>query len=240
VLHQLLEEPLPGVEGGRRRLGGLQLLALAHERPSSLDLVGLARGDGRGTGPVVGSSRGTVVAARATIVATRATVTAPLGAVVAVGRVGPRRVGPRRVAARGNGLRGDRLVFAARAAIVAPSRAVIAARGPVVAPRRAVIAARGPVVAARASINRRGEGRRSGGLTLRRGTAERRSGRCDNSGRLGAHAEDAPAARGQDLEIELVQANREFLASVAKGLLDGLAGELTVRTHAQRFLPRRP
>jgi hypothetical protein len=79
-----------------------------------------------------------------------------------------------------------------------------------------------------------------GRLALRRGAAECRSWRRHDPGGLGAHAEHPPAAGGQDLEVELVEADRELLSSVAEGLLDGLSGELFVRTHAQRFLPRRP
>jgi hypothetical protein len=110
----------------------------------------------------------------------------------------------------------------------------------VVGPRRPVIATGRPVIATGAAVHGRRERRSGGGLALWRGTTERRPGRRDDPGWLRAHPQDAPAAGGQDLEVELVKPDRELLASVPKGLLDGLAGELTVRTHAQRFLPRRP
>jgi predicted RNA-binding protein Jag len=58
-------------------------------------------------------------------------------------------------------------------------------------------------------------------------------------GGLGSHAEDAAAARGQNLEIEVVQLDAELLSGILERLFDALAGKLAVRTH-QRRLPRRP
>ena len=66
------------------------------------------------------------------------------------------------------------------------------------------------------------------GLALGRGAAESGSGSGQDAGGLGAHAQHAPAARGQDLEVELVEADAELVAGAAQGLLDGLAGELAV------------
>jgi hypothetical protein len=94
---------------------------------------------------------------------------------------------------------------------------------PVVAAGAAVVA----VVAAGALIAiamwRRREwlgGRR---LALGRGAAERSSGRRDDPGGLGTHAQHATAAGGEDLEVEIVQTDPEGFAGFAKGLLDGLA-----------------
>src|SRR5450756_1695835 len=230
VLHQLLEESLPCVKCGRRRLGGLELLALSHERASGLDLVGLAGGDDRHAGSIVRAARGAVVP-------TGAAVPGPLRAVVATRGVGTRCIATRGVAARCIAVRG--WVVAARRIRARRIRALHRrAVGSIVAARR--IAVRGWVVAARAAIHGAGERPRGGRLTLRRGAPERGARRGDDPGGLGAHPQNAPAARGQDLEVELVEADAKFLAGVAQGFLDGLASELTVRTHAQRFLPRRP
>ena len=112
---------------------------------------------------------------------------------------------------------------------VAPRLTVVAARWPVVP--RAVVAARWPVVP-RAVVARRG-GQRGGlgGLPLGCRAAECAARRGDNPGGLGAHPEDAPAARGEDLEVEVVEADRERLPGVAQGFLDGLSGEFLVGTH---------
>ena len=65
-------------------------------------------------------------------------------------------------------------------------------------------------------------------LTLGGHAAKQRLGRSENARRLGAHSKDAAGAWGQNLEVEIVMANSELLAGVAKGLLDGLSGELAV------------
>src|SRR4029077_19711376 len=59
----------------------------------------------------------------------------------------------------------------------------------------------------------------------------RRGGSGDDPGGFGAHAEDAPAARRQDLEVQVVQARAERLAGELQCLLDGLAGEFAVLAH---------
>jgi hypothetical protein len=62
-------------------------------------------------------------------------------------------------------------------------------------------------------------------------SAERRPRRGHDPGGLGAHPEDATAARREDLEVEVVEAGAERLSSVAEGFLDRLPGEFLVRTH---------
>jgi hypothetical protein len=64
--------------------------------------------------------------------------------------------------------------------------------------------------------------------------------RGHDPGRLGTHAEDAAAARRQDLEVQIVELGPELVPGGLEGLLDGLAAEFLVRTHVQRRLPRRP
>ena len=86
----------------------------------------------------------------------------------------------------------------------------------------------GSVVAARRGGRQR---RGGGGLTLGRRSAQRRARRGDDPGGLGAHAEDAPAARRQDLEVEVVELRAEGLSGQLERLLDGLAGELLVLAH---------
>src|SRR5439155_17268480 len=109
-----------------------------------------------------------------------------------------------------------------------------------VVPARTAIARAGPI-AEPAILPWLGRRKRRGGrgLALRGGAAERRTRRGDDPGRLGAHPEDAPAARGQDLEVEVVQLDAELLARDLERLFHALARELSVRTH-QRRLPRRP
>jgi hypothetical protein len=93
------------------------------------------------------------------------------------------------------------------AAVVTPGRA----RAAVTVVSEVAVRA-GPIV----SIVSGGRQRNLGsGLSLRRGAAERRPGSCENPGGLGAHAEDSPAARGQDFEIELVEAHAEFVSGPA-------------------------
>ena len=77
-----------------------------------------------------------------------------------------------------------------------------------------------------------------GRLTPRCRATQRRARRGDDPRGLGAHAQHAPAARGQYLEVELVEAGDvERLARHAQCLLDGLACEFLVFAH--RRLPRR-
>ncbi len=110
-----------------------------------------------------------------------------------------------------------------------PARAAVSA---VVAARAAVtpiLATRATVVAL--SVGWSGERGRLGGLALRGGSAERLA-RCrDDPGGLRAHPEDAAAARGEDLEVEIVEPHPEGVTSVPESLFDGLAGEFLVCTH---------
>jgi hypothetical protein len=149
----------------------------------------------------------------------------------------------------------ERAVVAARAAVpvceAGPRAAVVATRAAIAEGR--AIAAEAAVVATRTTVSvsisiaeapvlarrRRRQGRAGSGITFRSGAAERRSGRGDDPGRLGAHAEHSAAARRQDLEIEIVQLDAELLSRGLQRLFDALARELSVRTH-QRRLPRRP
>src|SRR6185312_10982480 len=88
---------------------------------------------------------------------------------------------------------------------------------------------------------RRGQRSCGGRLALRGGPAQLGSGRGQDARRLGAHAQDAPAAGCQDLEVEVVEPDAEGLTGQLQGLLDGLAGEFLVRAGAAHLrLPRRP
>jgi hypothetical protein len=110
-------------------------------------------------------------------------------------------------------------VVAARAAI---GTLVIATRRPVT------------VLAARTAVLSRGRGRerlRLSGLALGGGATEGAARRGDDPGGLGAHAQDAAAALGEDLEVEVAEADPEQVAGRLDGLLDGLAGELLVLAH---------
>ena len=75
------------------------------------------------------------------------------------------------------------------------------------------------------------EGPRGGRLALWRRSSELGARGGQDSRRLGAHAEDAAAARGEDLEVEVVEARVEGLTRLAQRLLDRLAGELSVGAH---------
>jgi hypothetical protein len=79
-----------------------------------------------------------------------------------------------------------------------------------------------------AVVNRGGERNLGRRFTLRGSATERRARRGKHPGGLGAHAQDAPAARGQNLEIELVEAHSEFFSGPAQSLFHRLAGELAV------------
>ena len=68
-------------------------------------------------------------------------------------------------------------------------------------------------------------------VALRSRAAEGGTRRRNDPSRLGAHAEHATAARGQDLEVELVKADAELAARGPESLFDCLAGELLVGTH---------
>src|SRR5439155_16140570 len=85
----------------------------------------------------------------------------------------------------------------------------------------------------------RGKRHGLGRLAPRRAAAEGGPGRRDDAGWLGAHAQHASAARGQDLEIEVVERRHtEGLARVPQSLLDGLSREFLVASGHLR-LPRR-
>ena len=87
-----------------------------------------------------------------------------------------------------------------------------------------------------AGVVRRWRG--GGRVAARRRSAKRRARRRDDAGRLGAHAQHAPAAGGQDLEVEIIEAaDPEGLAGGSDGLLDRPSSELLVLAH--RRLPRR-
>ena len=58
------------------------------------------------------------------------------------------------------------------------------------------------------------------GLALGGGPAERGARRGNDPGRLGAHAEDAPAAGREDLEVQVVELGTERLAGELECLLD--------------------
>jgi hypothetical protein len=62
-----------------------------------------------------------------------------------------------------------------------------------------------------------------------RGCATQQGARSrQDPGGFGAHAQHAPAAGGQDLEVEFVETNAELFPSSAQGFLDRLAGEFVI------------
>jgi hypothetical protein len=67
-----------------------------------------------------------------------------------------------------------------------------------------------------------------GGFSLGSGAAEQRSRSRENPGGLGAHAQNAAAARRQDFEVELVEAHTELFSGPPQSLLHGLAREFVV------------
>jgi hypothetical protein len=81
------------------------------------------------------------------------------------------------------------------------------------------------------AIAGRGRGRQRNlgcGFPLRRASAKQGPRGGQNPGGLGAHAQDTPTARGQDLEIELVEAHSKFVSGPAQSLLHRLPGEFAV------------
>ncbi|OGO56155.1 MAG: hypothetical protein A2V84_13395 [Chloroflexi bacterium RBG_16_70_13] len=116
------------------------------------------------------------------------------------------------------------------------SGSIVPARGPVPAVVAAwpaipvAITNARPILAILAGRWRRQRSGRSR-LALRGGAAKLGAGRGEDPGRLGAHAQHAPAAGREDLEVEVVEAGAEGLAGESEGLLDGLAGELSVGAH---------
>ena len=101
--------------------------------------------------------------------------------------------------------------------------------------RRGRRGAVGPVVAVAVGRSSRGVGAGNGvaAAASRFGAAPPSAdrGRGHDPGGLGAHAEDAPAARGEDLEVEVVEPGTEGFARLAQRLFDGLAGELAIFAH---------
>jgi len=109
-----------------------------------------------------------------------------------------------------------------RGAIVAPGRTRGAVSIPVVAE---VTIAPGSVLAV---VDGRGQRSLSGGFSLGSGAAQRGPGSGQDTRGLSAHPEHAAAARGQDLEIELVEADTKLVSGSSKSFLHRLARELTV------------
>ena len=170
------------------------------------------------------AARGPVVSARAVgagaaVVAARGPVIPPRGPVIQ-----PRRLGPRRFALRGVGARHRLPVVAARG---------IGAGASIVPPRKSIIPPRATVNGGRQRDSRRR-------FPLRGGAAERGPRRGDDPGRLGAHAEDLPAPWVRISKSSSSRPTPNSSRAWRRASSDGLAGELAVRTHAQRFLPRRP
>jgi hypothetical protein len=234
VAHQALQDRLAGCESFRRRLRGLEVRAFSGQRaPGGGHFGGLGRGEvcraptGWRAGAVVAAGRAVVAAGRAVIAAGRA---------VAIRSI---------LASRRSGV-------ASRGGVAWP---IVA--GPIVAPGRAVVTpgravaiwsilawsiAHGPIVAWAIlawAWRRRGERHGRCGVALRGGATKGGAWGGYDPGRLRAHAQDAPTARGQDLEVEVVELGTKRLASEAQGFLDGLASEFLVFAH-QRRLPRRP
>jgi hypothetical protein len=116
--------------------------------------------------------------------------------------------------------RGARSAITTRA-ITTRTRAAIRGGTVVVAPRRtrtAVAIVSEVAIVARALlavVGRSGQRNLGRGFSLRSGTAQGRPRSGQDSGRLGAHAKHAPAARGQNLEIELVEAHAKLFSGPA-------------------------
>ena len=216
VAHELLEDGLAGGERLGRCLGGLEVGAFGGERAArGGDLGGLGRGQvGRAA-----AGRGAVaVVAAGPVVATRRAVVARAGR---RGAAGGRRGAARR-SSRGRSSRGRSSAAGRRG-----GRSSRRGRGRRAAGRRAAGGGAGSGTAAAAS-------------RFGRGAAERGARRGHDPGGLGAHAQDAPAAGRQDLEVEVVELGTERLAGELECLLDGLAGEFAGTRSCQRRLPRRP
>ena len=116
--------------------------------------------------------------------------------------------------------RGARSAITTRA-IATRTRATIRGGAVVVAPgrtRTAVSVVSEVAIVARALlavVGRSGQRNLGRGFSLRSGTAQGRPRSGQDSGRLGAHAKHAPAARGQNLEIELVEAHAKLFSGPA-------------------------
>ena len=66
------------------------------------------------------------------------------------------------------------------------------------------------------------------GFPLGSRASQKRSRRRQNPGGLGAHAQDASASRGQDFEVQLIEAHAKFFAGPAQSFFNGLAGEFVI------------
>ncbi len=158
------------------------------------------------------------------------------GAVAAVARAAVAAIVATSVTRRAAGRFGTRRTRATAIAPRAAPPAVVRAIAPVAAVLARPLSAVGVLAWLARWRWRQGGGR--GGLAPRRGATQRRTRGSDDAGRLSAHAQHAPAARCQDLEVELIEAAcTEGVTRRAQRLLDGLACELLVFAH--RRLPRR-
>jgi hypothetical protein len=220
VRHQVLEDCLAGRERLGRRLRGLEIRALRGQRAACRGHLGRL-GCRQVGGATAGRTTASVVAAGWAVIATRWAIS--IRSIVPAGRP------------------------VAKATVVASwasgvARPIVAARRAVVTPRWAVaepailawsVVARS--VLTRSVLTRPGRGRRErdggGRIALWRGAAQGGPGCGNDPCRLGTHAQDAPAAGGQDLEVEVIELGPKRLSGEAKRLLDGLSGELAVLTH---------
>jgi len=230
VDEELLEDDLPGSEGLGRGLGGFELGPLGGDGAAgSADLGGLALAQVRATArrsATVEAPAAAVVAARPAVVAARPTVIVP-GPILTRRAVLARAI-LRELLRAGLLVGSDRAILPGRAVL---ARAAVFAEGPIVTPGAAVaveaaattiatvaieaasapITIKSPPGTVVVAIPRRWwwQGPLGGGFPLRGGPAELRAGRREDAGRLGAHAEDTPAPRGQDLEVEVVEPDPE-------------------------------
>jgi hypothetical protein len=172
-----------------------------------------------------------IVTARATVVAARAPVTVTTVAERTVVAARPTVIARSVVA--GAVVAG---AVVAAGATVAPIASVSSvSEAAVVATRASISVTERPVLARRARRERHG----CRGVPLGHGPAKGGAGRGHDPGGLGAHAQDPTAARGQDLEVKVVELRSEGFSREAQRLFDRLALELAVLAH-QRRLPRRP
>jgi hypothetical protein len=214
--HQLLEDLPTGIERLGRRLGGLQLGTLRREGATSrCDLRGLAR-----------SQIGLAAAARSVVTPRPAVPITAEATPVALS--GWSATGPAFCRGLARPLIHAGALFATEpTAVISPKAAATivtaestpVATSAVAVPVPVALAKAGPFLAGR----RRGERLRGRGVALGCGTTQLGPWRGHDPGRLGAHAEDPSAARREDLEIEVVEADAECLAGISQRLLDGLS-----------------
>jgi hypothetical protein len=249
VSEQLIEDHLAGSQGFRRRLGRFEVGTFGTDRAAGgrqLGLLAIRQHGGRAAWPAV-------VAGRAV------PFVAPwLPDVPGTFRAGSVIAPWRSLLRRGVGTGGDLLPrrLRTRCAVIGTRPSLLRARAAVILAGRTIVpraVIAGPVIATWAAIavaiavawaiaeaalgerpvlarwSRQGLGRR--GITLGRGSAQLGTWSGHDSSRLRPHAEDAPAAGRQDLEVEIIEADSKLLARDAEGFFDRLSREFAIDRH---------